>query len=317
MKKVMRRILLAVFALSLLFCAPLTAHAAKNVKMPTIKVCQDYAQAQQILKYVNKERKKRHLKALKMDKKLTKHAITRAAELFVMIPFTSPHMRPNGKKNSGNGIIYENCFEVTGGVYSAKEVVKGWMDSPPHKKGILLPEANSIGIAAVRTRGLHDDLRQHCVLEFGSSKAKSVEKSKKRKYYSITVSAPKKYRKKKYFQASVSYLKFDADNYDDEIFRAVVRYKSPDCYHDTVLDGKAFTWKSSNPSIAKIAKDGTVTWKKNGVVKFTAVMKLDKKIKLSVKYDYRGFPEEEEPEPEDEETNEEPNENELTEDEYY
>lgn len=293
MKKTMRRLLLTVFALSLLFCAPLTAHAAKNVKLPAIKVCQDYAEAQQILKYVNKERKKRHLNALKMDKKLTKHAITRAAELFVKIPFSSPHMRPNGQQNSGaNGIIYENCFEASGSARSAKEVVEDWMDSPSHKKGILLPEAKSIGIAAVRTRGQYDSLRQHCVLEFGSSKAKSVVKSKARKYYSIKISAPKKYRKKKYYSCSVSFVKFDNDNnFADDMFRAVVRYKSPECYYDTIVDGTSFKWKSSNPAVASIAKDGTVTWKKNGKVKFTAVMKADKKIKLSVQYDFNASPE--------------------------
>ena len=54
----------------------------------SLTVTQDYKQAQAILKYVNKYRKKKHLKALKLDKDLTKAAITRGAELNIYTPQT-------------------------------------------------------------------------------------------------------------------------------------------------------------------------------------------------------------------------------------
>ena len=62
MKSTMRRLSLLVISVSLLLCAPISVHAAKTVKMPAIRMAQDYAKAQEILKLVNKERnrKKQH-----------------------------------------------------------------------------------------------------------------------------------------------------------------------------------------------------------------------------------------------------------------
>ena len=292
MRKAMRKIWIAMVAVSLLFCAPLTVCAAKTVKLPAIRVSQNYGKAQEILKLINKERKKRKLKPLKLDKSLTKHAITRAAENFVLITPSGPHMRPNGKENSTGKIIHENCYQTGGFINDAKDIVEEWMSSPSHKKGILLPEAKSIGIAAVLSRGKYDSIRENCVLEFSNKKAKSIVKTKKTKRYSINISALKKYRKKKYFNISVSFLEIDDLSYGgDDIFRVVVKYDSPWYPLETVLDGKAFTWKSSDPATASIAKDGTVTWHKNGTVTFTAVMKVNKKMKFSLTYDRYASPE--------------------------
>ena len=82
----------------------------------SLTVTQDYKQAQAILKYVNKYRKKKHLKALKLDKDLTKAAITRGAELNIYTPQTSPHRRPNGKltKTLNKRICYKDCLEIGG-----------------------------------------------------------------------------------------------------------------------------------------------------------------------------------------------------------
>ena len=129
----------------------------------SLTVTQDYKQAQAILKYVNKYRKKKHLKALKLDKDLTKAAITRGAELNIYTPQTSPHRRPNGKltKTLNKRICYEDCLEIGGSYYmdpsefgasgsitSAKAVVDSWIASPPHRKGLLLSKAKCAGIAA-------------------------------------------------------------------------------------------------------------------------------------------------------------------------
>ena len=35
---------------------------------------------------------------------------------------------------------------------SPKEVVKGWMDSPPHKENILKPEFTEIGVALAKNK---------------------------------------------------------------------------------------------------------------------------------------------------------------------
>ena len=71
------------------FAGPTTSYAkAPSTGKISLTVTQDYKQAQAILKYVNKYRKKKHLKALKLDKDLTKAAITRGAELNIYTPQT-------------------------------------------------------------------------------------------------------------------------------------------------------------------------------------------------------------------------------------
>lgn len=77
---------------------------------------QNYKYSQQLLQMINKERKKAGLSVLKLDKILTNAAITRAIELSVYIPQSSPHRRPNGElsKSVNNQICYEDCLESYG-----------------------------------------------------------------------------------------------------------------------------------------------------------------------------------------------------------
>ena len=155
---------------------PVPSHAASNANV-YVKVTQDYAQTQQVLKYVNKERAKRGLKKVKLDKKLTNSAIARAAEVSIMVPLTSPHRRPNGKlvRSINSKISYECALESE--MYTPKAAVALWMSSPSHKKGILLKSAKSVGIASVTTI----DGYQIWMLDFSNSKAKSVVKAKNKK----------------------------------------------------------------------------------------------------------------------------------------
>ena len=148
----MKRLILTMSVLLMLLISfPAAVSAAKTDKL-TIPVVQDYEKAQEVLTLINAERGKRGLRKLKLDKTLTKYAVTRAAELCVMVPWKSPHRRPNGKLNSSTkNIAYECCQERGGSSFSttAESVVQDWMSSPSHRAGILLSSAKSVGIGFV------------------------------------------------------------------------------------------------------------------------------------------------------------------------
>jgi hypothetical protein len=255
---------------------PATSVSAAKKDTIIINVEQDYKLSQEVLKKVNKERKKRGLKVLKMDRTLSKHAITRAAELCVMVPFESPHKRPNGKQNSGtHGVIYECAMEQINGSLDADEIVSTWMGSPSHKKGILLPEARSVGVACVRV-----GVNCNYVLEFSPRTVRKVQKLKTKKNYSIKVKALRKYLPKKAFSIEA----LDYRGIDGPGSKCIIRMTTGRSVATYVVSQRNFKWKSSKPSIVSVSKDGQITSKKPGTVTITATYKSNPKIKLKVSY---------------------------------
>lgn len=253
--------------LMLLICMTAIPVSAVTKDKVIISIYQDYKAAQEVLKLVNKERTKRGLNTLKMDKTLTKHAVTRAAELCVMVPMGSPHMRPDGTQNNGtHSIVYECCLESSS-YETAKEAVDSWMDSPSHKAGILLPSAKSIGVACTISNGCGN-----FVLEFSNQPAKSVEKSKSGKNMDVTITALRKYLPKKAFSLSV--FRLDPD------FSLRPTIKAPYAFFKYRLSTKGFKFESSNPAIASVSKDGKLNLKAAGTVTFTATLKARPTIKV-------------------------------------
>ena len=193
MRKLLRRAASIALAAAMLFTtagvSQKKVEAASTGKL-SVTGYQDYNHAQKILKEVNKYRKKNGRKALKMDRGLTNSAIMRGFETTIYIPETSPHRRPNGKlsKSINKKIIYENCAQSAG--TTPKQIVKGWINSSTHRKGLLLSNAKSVGVAAVTVVSRDGYEANTWVLDFSSSKAKKVEKSKKAIY--------KKYRDKEF-----------------------------------------------------------------------------------------------------------------------
>ena len=190
------RMLLTLALACLLVLVPTQAYAAFTEKV-SVSVTQDYKSAQYVLKLINQRRKKAGLAAVKLDTALTKSAMQRAAEVGIYVPQGSPHRRPNGAlvRTLNGKINYEICAEATGYATNA-EIVKGWMQSPPHKKGILLKSARSVGIACVKAGPSY----YIWVCEFSSSKAAKVLTSTKQGVaYNKTVVAKSGYLAKKYF----------------------------------------------------------------------------------------------------------------------
>lgn len=295
--KVMKRIccgfLSATLAMGLVSFTDSTAAYAKTPKTGKISVTvtQDYKMAQEILKYVNQYRKKNHRKTLKMDKDLTKAAITRGAETHIYTPQSSPHRRPNGKltKTLNRRICYENCEQVGGSYYltrdgydDAKKIVNNWISSAPHRKGLLLPNAKSVGVGATYTTtdaGYINSITY--TLEFSNTKAKKVEKSKGLKKYTKNVDTKTSYLKKTYFSLRSAY---DYNTLNEHInsVKLYPRYNSPYMYATPTINPSTFSWSSSNPSIATVDKNGVVKrGTQTGKVTITAKLKTGNKASFS------------------------------------
>lgn len=295
--KVMKRICCSFLSIALAmelvsFTGSTTTYAktAKTGKI-SVTVTQDYKMAQEILKYVNQYRKKNHRKALKMDKDLTKAAITRGAETHIYTPQSSPHRRPNGKltKTLNRRISYENCEQVGGNYYltpdkydDAKKIVNNWITSAPHRKGLLLPNAKSVGVGATYTTtdaGYINSITY--TLELSNTSAKKVEKSRGLKKYTKNVDTKTVYLKKKYFSLRPAY-DYDILNENINSVKLSPRYNSPYMYATPTINPSTFNWSSSNPSIATVDKNGVVKREtQTGKVTITAKLKTGNKVSFS------------------------------------
>lgn len=260
-------------ALMVITMMPANVQAASTANV-YMKVTQDNAKAKQILKYVNKERTKRGLKKLKLDKSLTNAAVQRAAEVSILVPTTTPHKRPNGKiaKTVNKKISYECCLESEG--WTPKKMVKSWMTSKSHKKGILLRSAKSIGISYVTTV----DGYQIATLEISKSKAKSIMKSSSKKAVTKKVAAKKTLLKKGYFKIrNASTMTAGAKS------TAKVIYSGPKAYGPGLVAAKSFKWSSSNSGVAAVSSSGAITAKKAGTVTIKAKLKTGSKFTITKK----------------------------------
>ena len=250
MRKLSRRAASIALAAAMLFTtagvSQKKVEAASTGKL-SVTGYQDYNDAQKILKEVNKYRKKNGRKALKMDRGLTNSAIMRGFETTIYIPETSPHRRPNGKlsKSINKKIIYENCAQSA--ETTPKQIVKGWINSSTHRKGLLLSNAKSVGVAAVTVVSRDGYESNTWVLDFSSSKAKKVEKMQMK------------------------------PTYQGKMMKEYGVYP-------TVINTSSFTsWKSSNPSVASVDSNGRIIGNKAGTVTISAKLKTGTKITISKK----------------------------------
>lgn len=110
----------------------------------------DYAAAYKVLELVNKQRTKKGLSKLKMDKSLLETAMLRSAETAVCFS----HTRPNGSTcfSANDLMMAEN---IAAGQTSATEVMTSWMNSSGHKANILDSSSTSIGIGCFIHNGVY------------------------------------------------------------------------------------------------------------------------------------------------------------------
>ena len=280
MKKIWK--LLLAFSIVLASMTAVSTVSAAVLDTLTFSIEQDYGKSQEVLKLINKERKKRGLNALTMDKTLTKYAITRAAELCVVVPWRSPHKRPNGSLSRSYGtVVYECCQERKSDCHevAAEQVVDAYMSSPPHKAGILLASARSVGISFVSA---NDGLYGHYVLEFSNHQAKSKERSKKKKTMNVKVKTLRKFLPKKAFilEARETY---SVTEKKQGIFICPF-VETTENIGKYAVSPKDFTYKSNNKAIATISKSGTIKPVAPGKCTFTVTLKTNPKMKKKVSY---------------------------------
>ena len=117
-------------------------------KQEEAAVTDESSYADEVIRLVNKEREKAGLSSLEANKELTSAAEVRAKEISKVFG----HTRPDG--NSFNTAAKEAGFDgdyigenIAGGRMTPADVVEGWMNSEGHRKNILRPEYNYIGVA--------------------------------------------------------------------------------------------------------------------------------------------------------------------------
>ena len=156
--------------------------------------------------------------------------------------------------------------------------------SSTHRKGLLLSNAKSVGVAAVTVVSRDGYEANTWVLDFSSSKAKKVEKSKARKQFTKNIVTKNSYLKK-------SYLKLDSRYgtiWETEKMQMKPTYQGKMMkeygVYPTVINTSSFTsWKSSNPSVASVDSNGRITGNKAGTATISAKLKTGTKITISKK----------------------------------
>lgn len=285
MKRQYRLLSILLVLVVLVGFTPVVATASSSLPYVKVSTYQDNAKAKQVLKYINKERSKRGLSKVKLDKELTSAAVQRAAEVAIYIPTTSPHKRPNGKSAHGvnKRITSECCAE---GYNTAESVVDGWMHSDAHRKLVLDKKARSVGIGCITTDG-NDTFY---ALEISHTKMKKKLKSNKKVHSYKKVYAKKKYLKKSFFSLRTN---LESDYYDGDEEEITITpgqkvklhpyYSSEwNFYYNSRLAASNFKWSSSKKSVATVSKKGKVTGKSEGSVKITAKMKRYPYAKLTM-----------------------------------
>ena len=118
------------------------------VTIPTISATSNGHNAfeNEVLKLVNEERAKHNLKALSFDPDLASAAKIRSRELNTRFS----HTRPNGQSYTSlhSKIKGEN---IAGGQTTPQQVVRAWMNSPPHRANILNSKYSTIGIGYTKS----------------------------------------------------------------------------------------------------------------------------------------------------------------------
>ena len=111
-----------------------------------IQAVEKYDMANELLSYINQDRKKQGMDILVMDQQLVEAALVRATEVNVL----NSHWRPNGTRSTSDmdvEAVYEN---INSYAVSAKSIYDGWKTSSEgHQIPMKDPACKSVGIGIV------------------------------------------------------------------------------------------------------------------------------------------------------------------------
>ena len=251
------------------------------MELMTIKIkgTYDYEKAYEVLKLVNKERKKEGLSALTMDKDLLEAAMLRAMETNVLVG----HTRPNGLdcRSVCDKVMGEN---LAGGMNSAKAAMTTWMGSNGHRSNILNKSYKSIGVGC-----FYQDGNCYWIQLFGTEKADTGKKPSNQV-------AVREVELEKDTKIQLVSQQNDWTMVKGEVRGFAVRMESLDWDVVTIaLDESNFDWKTNKKKIATVGQDGDIKAKKKGTATITYSLKIQPSVKGTAKlkvvnsYDGYGF----------------------------
>lgn len=174
MKKITKKIIALFLIVTMALSTNVLEVRAASSSIVSLKIrgtC-NYKKSYEVLKIINKERKKKGLKALSMDKDLLDAAVTRSSEIALYYS----HTRANGSEcfTVDRKVMGENIAagSAPGGFdYTSKEVMEQWMNSPGHRRNILDKNYKCVGVACFET-----EESTFWVQLFGTNKAKPISK---------------------------------------------------------------------------------------------------------------------------------------------
>lgn len=268
--KNMRKIICIIVTLIIIISDCTAASAAVKNQVIRVSGKRDYTMAYDVLKSVNKERKKAGLNSLKMDKSLLETAMKRAAECSVNFS----HTRPDGSMcfTLNDKMMAEN---IAVGQNSVDSVMNTWMNSKGHADNILSANAKSVGIGCYLQDGIY-----YWVQCFGYNNiSKSYSKPKNKNVadkISITADSDKyKFRIE---------LRDTAIKKNKTATAKLVLINPGFSFSTPKIGNSVITWKSSNTKVATVSSNGKIKGRSKGTVTITAKLKyFTIKKKITVK----------------------------------
>lgn len=241
------------------------------VSMTTLSVTGEavYSEAFEIVELINVQRRKNNLPAVKMDKGLLDAAMLRAAECTVYYS----HTRPNGLQcftafPEGCGASGEN---IAVGQQSAEEVMASWMKSPGHRANILSESFASVGVGVFCYEGVYT-----WVQLFSSNLATAVKQ-------------PADAMKTAKIQVQQTHLVPRADQtllmLQQGDTKPVSLYLTNRGFDPQSVypDSTNLTFRSSDPTVARVDDQGMVTGVADGTAEITITLAgTDKKATVTV-----------------------------------
>lgn len=229
-----------------------------------IKVKYDYKAAFEVLKEVNKERSKRGLKALGMDKRLVQSSMIRAAELAILFSHTRPSVRDFDTayydEKQGHIVMGEN---IAAGQRTSASVMDSWMNSSGHKANILGSDYTGIGVGAVVVNGMY-----YWVQNFSTvAVQKASESSYTNKSANVDIDVKKEEDRQMFFienMPSKTLKVGTSTNISCMVYNSFV---------DVPLPSSGLKYVVSSPSVCKVSSTGKITGLKAGKTKVKVVPK--------------------------------------------
>lgn len=252
-------IVLSMVAVCILFCLARTTDVKaeegteeNKIYNLNITVERNYDYAKQVLELVNQERIKAGVGTVKMDEELTEAAMTRSKEITAVYA----HARTNflSMRTLVPVIVMENagCARNT-----PQEIMDAWMNSDGHKRNILDSSWKSVGIGCIKYKDTY-----FWIQLFSQKEPTGTLRSG----YTTNVES---------IEVSSRFLHLSSENLaNNSVLKTCALALSQPCedWEAFIFEPNAdsFTFQSSNPSVAAINSEGTISVLKDGTTTITA-----------------------------------------------